>query len=86
MELDITSVAIGLGVGLLLHLLHRWFYGPKSDEPLGLSEGSVRAILALGTVGTFLGVTVAYRWTPESLLSLASGMVGYYFGSRTATK
>ena len=51
-------------------------------RPLGLPEGSVRAILALG----FTGVTL-YMWldgatVTEAQLALNSTLFGYYFGAR----
>ena len=52
--------------------------------PLGLPEGSVRAILAVGSL-----LSAAYLWvtgqtvTPEHL-TIVAGTLAYYFGGRTA--
>lgn len=52
--------------------------------PLGLPEGSVRAILAVGALAS-----AAYLWvtgqtvTPEHL-AIVAGTLAYYFGGRTA--
>lgn len=56
-----------------------------TNEPLGLPEGSVRAILALvivvaTVVAMFLGKTGA----AGPLSSVAGAVIGFYFGNRTA--
>lgn len=50
--------------------------------PLGLPEGSVRAIIALLIVCGTLGCLLVYKWAPEALTSLCSLVVGYYYGAR----
>jgi len=46
----------------------------QTEHPLYLPEGSVRAILALGVIGSFIGGLIE---TEVALLVL-----GFYFGSR----
>ena len=57
-----------------------------SNEPLGLPRGSVRAILALFTVGSSILANVALIFTAReadpALIGLASGVLFYYFGTR----
>ncbi len=45
-----------------------------NDQPLGLPQGSVRAVLALMIVGSFI-----YSAVPIELVTL---VVGFYFGQR----
>ncbi|WP_423925143.1 hypothetical protein [Candidatus Palauibacter sp.] len=57
---------------------------------LGLPEGSVRSMLALMTVGTFVvvatfgqrGLGPAYESVLTTLATLAGPVLGFYFGSR----
>ncbi len=66
-----------------------------SNLPLGLPEGSVRAIIAVvcivGAVGASILVLVAKMRgvemeIPEAVMVLAGTVMGYYFGVRTATQ
>ncbi|RLI74772.1 hypothetical protein DRO97_05120 [Archaeoglobales archaeon] len=54
----------------------------EKNEPLGLPRGSIRAILALVTIG---GTIVLYGLTgnvPDWLISAFGTAFGFYFGSR----
>jgi len=55
-------------------------------KPLGLPEGSVRAMLAIFIVVAIIGSYIASIFTgfsyPAELLALAGLVVGYYFGIR----
>lgn len=55
-------------------------------KPLGLPEGSVRAMLAIFIVVAIIGSYIASIFTgftfPGELLALAGLVVGYYFGTR----
>lgn len=53
----------------------------KLNEPLGLPQGSVRAIIALILV-TALILGIMFRMEVEPLTGIASMIVGYYFGAR----
>ena len=53
-----------------------------TDKPLGLPEGTVRAVFALMFAGTACYMAVAQRVTPEVFLPMVMAIVGYYFGRR----
>lgn len=53
---------------------------------LGLPKGSVRAILALGIVGSALYVEITGGSGSELLKGLAFTAVAFYFGSRKEEK
>lgn len=48
----------------------------QNDQPLWLPAGSVRSVLALGTVGAYLGGLI------EADVALV--VLGFYFGVRTS--
>ena len=50
---------------------------------LFLPKGSVRGLIALGFTGAVIAMFISGQPMPEALLSIASMIVGYYFGSRT---
>ena len=53
----------------------------QKDRPLGLPEGSVRAILAIGiTAGSFLLFLFKKDFQVSSFLSLVGLPIGLYFG------
>ena len=51
-------------------------------QPLGLPQGSVRALLALMITGAVLALTIVRGSIPTDLVPLASVVVTYYFVSR----
>lgn len=57
-----------------------------TDKPLGLPEGTVRAVFALMFAGTACYMAVAQRVTPEVFLPMVMAIVGYYFGQRRGNK
>ncbi len=48
----------------------------QNDQPLYLPEGSVRALIALGVVGAFIGGYVD--------LEIAALVLGFYFGQKVS--
>jgi len=56
----------------------------NKNLPLGLPEGSVRAIIALSVVGVALAKFFIDDAVPDQLLAIVGVAVGFYFGSRTA--
>jgi len=56
------------------------------NEPLNMPKGSVRSILALFSVITIIGAYIASVFTnftfPGELLSVATLILGFYFGKR----
>jgi len=62
----------------------------KMQEPLNLPKGSVRSILALFSVTTIIGAYIASVFTnfsfPGELLSVATLILGFYFGAREYEK
>lgn len=53
----------------------------STDRPLGLPEGSIRAILAIGiTIGAFVLFAVKKDFEVSSFLSLVGLPIGLYFG------
>jgi hypothetical protein len=54
----------------------------NTPMPLGLPEGTVRAILALMILAATLAYWLIYKTIPTEFLGLAGIVVGYYFGSR----
>jgi hypothetical protein len=52
------------------------------DTPLWLPKGSVRAIIALVTIVTYLGAVVTGVSIPESLGVLVGAISIYYFKQR----
>ena len=57
-----------------------------SKEPLGLPKGSVRAILAVTTIGGAVAMYMAGITVPDWLISMAGTAFGFYFGTRAAAK
>lgn len=49
------------------------------DAPLGLPDGSVKSLLALLVTGSFCYSVVWKQWAPDSLMVIASMVLGYYF-------
>ena len=58
----------------------------NEDEPLGLPQGSVRALIALALVITLCVVAGVTGSTPKEILGMVGIVIGYYFGARTVTK
>ena len=58
----------------------------NTSEPLGLPRGSVRAILALLTVGVTMGVNAVLvlngGTVDAGFLGVGTLVLGYYFGTR----
>ena len=54
----------------------------KKIHPLWLPEGSVRAVIALGVIGTACGVGVLTGAVPEFLATLATAVGCFYFGTK----
>jgi len=54
------------------------------NEPLGMPRGSVRALIALIVVIATFAYFIVNKEFPEPLIGLLSGVVFYYFGSRTS--
>lgn len=60
----------------------------NNENPLWLPKGSVRAIMALGVIGTacFIAVLAIKTGTqiqvPEFLIALGSAIAGYYYGKK----
>ena len=57
----------------------------NNKPPLGLPEGTIRAILALMILGATLAYWLIYKTMPTELLGVAGIVVGYYFGAREGT-
>ena len=53
-----------------------------SDAPLGLPEGTVRAVFALMFAATACYLAIAQRVATEMFLPVVTAIVGYYFGAR----
>ena len=51
--------------------------------PLGLPEGSIRAIIALLVVASGLVYWIVYQDIPVELLGIITAVIFFYFGSRT---
>ena len=101
---DFSSVFLWSGVGLLflallglpLLAIHMYKQNPKALKlaGLGLPEGSVRSMLAILIVGTYMIVVflgAGYKGTGNlkyleqvlsALAGVAGAVVGFYFGSR----
>jgi hypothetical protein len=52
------------------------------DKPLGLPEGSIRALLALTVVGATVMYLFINKSVPTELVGVLGAVVGFYFGSR----
>jgi len=50
------------------------------NEPLGLPKGSVRAILALGTVFSAVALLAVGKINVENFLAISGIVLGFYFG------
>ena len=55
----------------------------KFNEPLGLPQGSVRAIITIILILAVIGMSFVGS-TSEFLISLTSAAFGYYFGTRAS--
>ena len=55
-----------------------------STSPLGLPEGSVRAVIALAFVGVTAFLFGTTGNVPEALLGFTGLVVGHYFGTRAS--
>jgi len=53
-----------------------------SEKPLGLPEGTVRAIFALMFAATACYLAVAQRVETDIFFPAVMAIVGYYFGQR----
>ena len=87
---------VGLVMAILIILWGISFYFVKTGRleagdwqlfPLGLPQGSVRAILALSFISTLIvstlgGVTIADL--PDWAVGIVGAVVGFYFGARVA--
>ncbi len=51
------------------------------DAPLGLPTGSGRLLMALGLVGSLVGI-IAFGIDPNGIETLATAAVAFYFGTR----
>jgi len=54
----------------------------KCDKPLGLPEGSVRAILSIGIVFSTLAAMLLGKISVENYLIVVSVVMGFYFGTK----
>ena len=52
------------------------------DEPLGLPEGTVRALIALVVISGTIIYFIVYKTMSSELLTISSLIIGYYFGQR----
>lgn len=52
------------------------------NEPLGLPKGSIRAILALGTVGASIACLVKQIITFEQFITMNTAVFAFYFGTK----
>ena len=53
-----------------------------TQEPLGLPQGSIRAIATLVTAGCSWGLLIGGTTVPDYVLDLLLAIIGYYFGFR----
>jgi len=58
-------------------------FNPKA--PLWLPYGSVRAILALVIAAVTCALVLTDRITGEAFLAIASAVIAFYFGAKSAT-
>ena len=87
-----TEIGLLLAV-LALAIASRFKVENGQQRGLGMPRGSVRAILALLAVGSFINVLVfgaphlgdAYSATIAAFGTLTGSIIGFYFGNRTAT-
>lgn len=76
--IDFSLVAI---LGVFIGYVSCSYIKPKEHSTtLGWREASVRAILAMSVVFSYVGSIVFRQWAPEGLAQLASIILGYYFG------
>jgi len=54
----------------------------KTDRPLWMPRGSVRAMLGLTVVCFSLWMQYKLGYVPDWIISMASTAFGFYFGSR----
>jgi len=54
------------------------------DKPLGLPEGSVRALLALTIVGASVVYLFVNKSLPTGLVGVLGAVIGFYFGQKVA--
>ena len=52
------------------------------NTPLWMPEGSVRAILALGIVGSAIYGLLSQQLSPEQFLTISAIVTGFYFASK----
>lgn len=53
------------------------------DQPLGLTKGSIRALIALAfTIATVYSIVTGID-IRDTLLPIATMIIGYYFGTRS---
>jgi len=57
------------------------------DAPLGLPDGSIRAIISLCIIiGGIIAVFLADAQTKQAMMTLVITVVAFYFGSKVPTK
>lgn len=54
----------------------------NDKPPIGLPEGTVRAIIAVLIVAGTITYLIVYKNLSESLVGITGIVVGYYFGAR----
>ena len=54
----------------------------NASEPLGLPEGSVRALIALAATAAVIYLFVTGQVVPDQLMTVTTLVIGYYFGAR----
>jgi hypothetical protein len=96
--------AFELGAAIVILLVAAAYIGAvaknknteRSNEPLAIPKGSVRAILGLFIVGEFVNFLIfgssAFQSNPDTyrtvltvFATLASSVTGFYFGSRSSS-
>ena len=55
------------------------------NQPLGLPEGSVRAIIAIGLTVTVIVAIFVNRQVPDVVFGFMAAIIGFYFASRDKT-
>jgi hypothetical protein len=53
------------------------------STPLGLPDGSIRGLIALACTGAVLFLFITGQVVPDMLMTVASLVIGYYFGARS---
>lgn len=87
-------LTVGAVAWFLFRLRREFYQGCKDDgqlaifaqSPLGLPSGSVRSSLALIIVVFAVGYIIISGKTNEALMAVLGSVLGFYFGSQTASK